>query len=320
MKIFKPYTNLIETALARQDWDREPEELYQPISYVLSLGGKRLRPALCLAGCDLYGGKIEEAVMPALGIEIFHNFSLVHDDIMDQASLRRGKKTVHRKWDLNRGILSGDAMLVKAYQYIAEVDRSVLPMILQSFSRTALEVCEGQQMDMNFETEKQVSEEEYLEMIELKTAVLVACALKVGAHIGGAKPEQAQALWDFGLYMGMAFQVQDDLLDAFGDPQKVGKTPGGDILQDKKTLLMIYAAQADEQKLSELQGRSWQEREKVAAFQKFFQESEARKKTEEKRDMLLEQALAALKDARSENQALEEKLADFARWLAHRDK
>lgn len=320
MHKFREYSSLIENTLARQDFDREPEELYQPLRYILALGGKRLRPALSLAACDLYGGSLSEALMPALGIELFHNFSLLHDDIMDQADLRRGKMTVHKKWDVNRAILSGDAMLVKAYQYIAQVEHSVLPKVLRCFSDTALGICEGQQMDMNFETRDAVSEEEYLEMIELKTAILLGAALKIGALVGGASGTAAQHLYRFGLSAGLAFQVQDDLLDAFGDPAKVGKQPGGDILQGKKTLLMIYAAEREPKKLAALAAQDYARPEdQVAAYVAFFEQSGVRQAVVAKRDALLAEALAALAEAQAKNAEVEQQLGEFARWLALRE-
>lgn len=320
MDRFDHYVKLVENTLARQDFDLEPIELYRPISYILGLGGKRLRPAMVLAGCELFEGKVEDALLPSLGVEIFHNFSLVHDDIMDDASLRRGKKTVHEKWNTNIAILSGDAMLVKAYQYVAEVDKAKLPSVLKVFSQTALEICEGQQMDMNFEERQDVSEEEYLEMIRLKTAVLLGAALEIGALVGGANHNSAESLYEFGVNAGLAFQVQDDLLDAYGDPQKVGKKAGGDILQEKKTLLMIYAKALDQKGLSELQARKLEGDQKVKAFCAFFDACSARAKAEAKREELLNASLSALEEAHGKDVQLKEQLAQFAKWLSHRDR
>jgi geranylgeranyl diphosphate synthase type II len=322
MQDFKRYQRLLENTLVRQDFDHEPKELYEPIAYILALGGKRLRPALTLAGCDLFEGELADALMPALGIEVFHNFSLVHDDIMDKAEVRRGKKTIHQKWNTNTAILSGDAMLVKAYQYMAKVDQSLLPQILKSFSATALQICEGQQMDMNFETQTEVSEANYLEMIRLKTAVLLGCALKIGALVGKASVKQAQSLYGFGVNAGLAFQVQDDLLDAFGDPDKFGKKVGGDILQDKKTLLMIYSKSSNLPEWQALSGKdfSYSETEKVAAWQQFFISSGAKANAEAKRDALLAEAYQALEQAAGTNAAVQEQLKEFATWLAHRDR
>lgn len=319
MEKFKDYVSLIENSLARQDFDQEPIELYRPISYILSLGGKRLRPAMVLAGCDLFHGTLEDAVLPALAIEMFHNFSLVHDDIMDDAHLRRGKKTIHEKWGTNVAILAGDAMLVKSYQYLNQVDKSILAKVLDIFSKTALEVCEGQQFDMNFETSSSVSEEDYLEMIRLKTAVLLGAALQIGALIGKANTSQASALYKFGVDAGLAFQVQDDLLDAFGDPDKFGKKVGGDILQDKKTLLMIYAKEYAPKELEALQSENLEGEAKVKAFQKFFIECGAETKAISKREELLKSALNALASADAKNDKVKVQLTNFAQWLSHRD-
>jgi geranylgeranyl diphosphate synthase type II len=320
MENIKHYQNLIENTLARQDYEQEPQELYAPMAYFMALGGKRLRPALTLAGCDLFNGELAEAIMPALGIEVFHNFSLVHDDIMDQAPLRRGKKTVHQKWNTNVAILAGDALLVKAYQYIATVNSNVLPPILKCFSATALQICEGQQMDLNFENQKQVTEDDYLEMIRLKTAVLLGAALQIGALTAGAPLAKAQHLFDFGINAGLAFQVQDDLLDAFGDPHKFGKKVGGDILQDKKTLLRIYCEKAAPQEALKLSKLALSEKDKVEAWQSLFNKSGAQAQAENKRDAFLILAHKALKNASGTNPAVAEELAEFATWLAHRDR
>ncbi len=218
-----------------------PTDLYQPIRYVLSLGGKRLRPILALMACNLFSDEVEPAIEAALGIEIFHNFTLVHDDIMDNADKRRCQLTVHRKWSDNVAILSGDTMQIQAYQHLAQVPAWLLPKILQLFSQTAIEVCEGQQLDMDFEKKPEVTQEEYLEMIRLKTAVLLAASLQIGAWIGGATDQEAQLLYEFGSSLGLAFQLQDDLLDVYGDSQTFGKNIGGDIVSNKKTFLLISA-------------------------------------------------------------------------------
>lgn len=321
MDKIQDYVRLLESSLASQNFDSEPKELYQPMAYILSLGGKRLRPALSLAACELFGSAPEKALMPALGIEVFHNFSLVHDDIMDEAELRRGSATVHKKWNRDIAILSGDAMLVKAYQYIAQVEPPILPAVLACFSQTALEICEGQQRDMNFESMAAVSESEYLEMIRQKTAVLLGAALKIGALCGGASEASADSLYHFGINAGLAFQIQDDLLDAFGDPQKVGKKAGGDILQDKKTLLMIYARELDPTAFQSLKSSSFvNDESKVEAWCHLMETSGARAKAEKQRDQLLKQALADLDAAHGENVALKDELAQFARWLSQRDR
>lgn len=218
-----------------------PVELYEPISYILELGGKRMRPVLLLMAAELFEGDIEKAMKPALGIEVFHNFTLLHDDIMDKAPLRRNQATVHEKWNSNIAILSGDTMFVKSFQLMMETESKYLKEVLEVFSKTAIEVCEGQQLDMNFETQSNVSIEDYLHMITLKTAVLLAGSLQIGALISGAKNEDAHHLYEFGKNIGIAFQLQDDILDVFGDAEKFGKLVGGDILSNKKTFLLLKA-------------------------------------------------------------------------------
>jgi len=254
MKTLKELHVLIEKEIDQQEKALEPKELYEPIWYTLRNGGKRLRPILVLMGCHIFNDDVTQALKPALGIEMFHNFTLLHDDIMDKAFLRRNQPTVHIKWDINRAILSGDALAIQANVYIASVKREVLPEVLGVFNKTALEVCEGQQYDLNFEIRDEVREEEYMQMISLKTAVLLAGSLKIGALIGNASEEQAEKLYSFGHDMGMAFQLQDDYLDSFGNPETFGKKIGGDILANKKTLLLIkareYADQASLKKLN----------------------------------------------------------------------
>ena len=231
----------IRTSIEKVLVDEQPQTLFDPARYILSLGGKRLRPVLTLMAVDLFGKEVEAAINPALAIEIFHNFSLLHDDLMDQADMRRGYPTVHKKWNANSAILSGDAMVIEAYKYIARVPPAFLPEILDLFSTTAMEICKGQQYDMDFEQRQDVSETEYIEMIRLKTAVLIGCALKIGAIMANASANDADALYAYGLNMGLAFQLKDDLLDVYGDPTTFGKKIGGDIVSNKKTFLLIKA-------------------------------------------------------------------------------
>jgi len=234
----KMFLSYLET----ESFDQPPQELYQPVNYILQLGGKRLRPVLLLMGANLFTQNFKNALPAALAIEIFHNFSLVHDDIMDKAPLRRGQPTVHIRYGQNAGILSGDVMLILTYQYLSKLSNpSQLPQILETFNRLAIEVCEGQQYDMNFETQSSVEISDYLRMIELKTSVLIAGALKIGAIIGGGGEKDATELYEFGRNVGIAFQLQDDILDTFGDPEKFGKKTGGDIVQNKKTFLLLKA-------------------------------------------------------------------------------
>lgn len=241
LKSIADLQEVLMEALQKTSFATEPAELYQPISYILSLGGKRLRPALVLMATDMYGADVSSAIPQAIGIELFHNFTLMHDDIMDDAPLRRGKTTVHEKWNTNIGILSGDALFVKAYQSIVKSKPQYLAELIDLFNQTALEVCEGQQYDMNFETQERVSMSEYLKMIKFKTAVLLACALKSGALVADASEKDQQHLYDFGIHIGLAFQLMDDILDVYGYQKDFGKQIAGDILCNKKTCLYIKA-------------------------------------------------------------------------------
>lgn len=282
MRTFEEICRTIEEALARLTFDQPPRSLFDPITYILSLGGKRIRPALALMACDLFGGKNEDVLQPALGLEVFHNFTLLHDDLMDEADRRRDKPTVHKLWNPNVAILSGDAMLICAYQLVAKANDKA---ILELFSRTALEICAGQQYDMEFESRSDVTEEEYLEMIRLKTAVLLACALKVGAMIGGASTADADALYDYGIHIGLAFQLQDDLLDVYGDPKTFGKNIGGDILCNKKTFLLINALSAASEEQRQVMEdwmarKTYDAQEKIAAYTNLYNELSIRDLTE----------------------------------------
>ena len=237
---------------------KEPKSLYEPVNYILQLGGKRLRPILTLMTAEIFDCNYKQALNAALSVEVFHNFSLVHDDIMDDAPLRRGQETVHEKWDINTGILSGDAMLILAYQLFENYEAPVFQDLAKLFSKTALEVCEGQQYDVDFETRDDVTIPEYLKMIEYKTAVLVGAAMKMGAIVANASQKCQNAIYDFGRHLGIAFQLQDDYLDAFGDPKTFGKQVGGDIIENKKTYLYLKAVQfsnaSDRRQLQHLYG------------------------------------------------------------------
>ena len=256
MLTIQDYQEIIKRKIAELHFDFAPIELYEPITYTMGLGGKRLRPTLTIMTCDIFGGKIEEAVNAALGLETFHNFTLLHDDIMDKAPIRRGEPTVYKKWDANRAILSGDTMMVLAYDYLLDSPKDLLFDLFTVFNKVGKEVCEGQQYDMNFETADRVSIDEYLEMIKLKTAVLIGGSMHVGAIIARASTEQCQLVYNFGENIGMAFQLQDDLLDAFGDTSVFGKQTGGDIRTNKKTYLYLKALEladeADKRRLEEL--------------------------------------------------------------------
>ena len=239
MQKIETYQKLFIDNLNKYDVDKEPNNLYEPINYILKLGGKRLRPVLTLMTAEVFGSEANLALDAALSVEVFHNFSLIHDDIMDDAPLRRGKQTVHEKWDLNTGILSGDAMLILAYQLFENYDSEKFQSLAKLFSKTALEVCEGQQYDIDFEMRNDVTIPEYLKMIEYKTAVLVGAAMKMGAIVAGASQTDQEGIYDFGRFLGIAFQLQDDYLDAFGNPETFGKQVGGDILENKKTYLYL---------------------------------------------------------------------------------
>lgn len=243
MNSISKYKEITSQYISSLKIDKTPNELYDPIRYILSLGGKQLRPVLTLFSAEIFGIDNEKAIHAATAIELFHNFSLIHDDIMDDAPLRRGQKTVHEKWNVNTAILSGDAMLILAYQYFENYEPKIFKELAKLFSKTALEVCEGQQMDINFETRNDVSVEEYIKMIEYKTAVLVGAALQMGAIVAETSDENKMAIYNFGLNLGIAFQLQDDYLDAFGDSASFGKQIGGDILENKKTYLYLLALQ-----------------------------------------------------------------------------
>ena len=246
MHAISHYQELISEYFSELHLAKEPKNLYEPIEYILALGGKRMRPILTLMATEVFDVDCKKAIPAATAIEVFHNFSLVHDDIMDDAPLRRGNETVHEKWDINTGILSGDAMLILAYQHFEEYEPKIFRALAKLFSKTALEVCEGQQYDVDFETRDDVTIPEYLKMIEYKTAVLVGAAMKMGALVAETSEENANLIYDFGLSLGTAFQLQDDYLDAFGDPETFGKQVGGDIIENKKTYLYLKAIQFGE--------------------------------------------------------------------------
>ncbi len=244
----------INNEIAKLDWKREPYGLYEPIEYTLAAGGKRVRPQLAVIASQMFGGKDEEVLPAALALEVFHNFTLLHDDVMDHAEVRRGRPTVHVKWDANTAILSGDQMLIEAYKLLAKIPAEKLPKILQLFNKMGTEICEGQQYDVDFESQQHVEIDQYLKMIRLKTSVLLATALQMGAYIAGAGEEEQEALYQFGIHVGLAFQIQDDILDVWGNPTTFGKALGGDISCNKKTFVTINALQiADVESLKELQ-------------------------------------------------------------------
>jgi geranylgeranyl diphosphate synthase, type II len=281
-------------------YGEQPSELYEPIRYIMALGGKRIRPMLVLLSAKMFDDDIEKALLPAAGVEVFHNFTLMHDDIMDKAPLRRGQQTVHEKWNANIAILSGDVMLVRAYELMAKAEPDKLGRVLQLFSKTAAEVCEGQQLDMNFEQRTKVSIPEYIQMITLKTAVLVGFSLELGAILQSAPDTDAEHLKAFGDNIGIAFQLRDDLLDVYGDKDKFGKQVGGDILSDKKTFLMLTALeQANPEQLQTIV--SWRDKTqetiaeaKVQAITKVYDQLNIRQQTEQQIDLYFKEALRHL--------------------------
>ncbi|WP_019671226.1 polyprenyl synthetase family protein [Eudoraea adriatica] len=293
------YRGCFNSYLEKKIRTKEPQNLYDPIVYIMDLGGKRLRPILTLISTDVFGGKYEDALDAALAIEIFHNFSLVHDDIMDAAPLRRGEITVHKKWDVNTGILSGDVMLINSYQYFESYPADLFKSLIEVFSKTAIEVCEGQQYDMDFEIRDDVTVPDYLKMITYKTAVLVAAAMKMGAIIARSSEELQSAIYDYGINLGIAFQLQDDYLDAFGDPENFGKQVGGDIIENKKTFLYIRAMElATEEEKRELKNlfsiKPQNPHEKIQTVKQIFIKSGAAELTRKEIEKYTKQAFQIL--------------------------
>lgn len=305
-------------------FEAAPRGLYEPCDYILSLGGKRLRPALAVMACELFDDQPHRALHVAWAVELFHNFSLIHDDIMDAAPLRRGQPTVHTRWNQTTAILSGDVMLIKAYQsLVREADPAHVPQLIEVFNRVATGVCEGQQMDVDFETSEAVTLSEYLRMIELKTAVLLGGALQLGAIVGGASARDQELLDQFGRLTGVAFQIQDDLLDTYGDPEKFGKQVGGDILQHKKTFLVLktfeLADTVDRERLRALMRTDTETApdQKIAAVRAIFDRYEVERLVETEKNAYEKRALAAL-DAVSVPEARKTELRKMAAELLHR--
>ena len=286
---------LVNKYLDNLSYDRKPSSLYEPIRYVLSMGGKRIRPVLMLLSYNMFRENPEEILMPACALETYHNYTLLHDDLMDNADLRRGHETVHRKWDANTAILSGDSMLVLAYQRMAQCDKQKMPEVLSLFTETALEIGEGQQYDMDFEHRNDVTEDEYIEMIRLKTSVLLACAMKIGAILAGASKEDADNLYRFGEQIGLAFQLQDDYLDVYGDTRVFGKAIGGDITSNKKTYMLINAMlRANDTQRAELEkwisATEFDREEKIAAITRLYNDIGIDKLAQEKINFYFEQS------------------------------
>lgn len=299
MRELQDLQQLIDKAVTNLKYPVYPAELYEPIAYILSMGGKRMRPALLLMACDLFGGDVEKALPPALAIEVFHNFTLMHDDIMDNAPLRRGKVTVHEKWNQNAAILSGDVMLIEGYKLMMQVEDRLLRVILDIFNNTAVGVCEGQQLDMDFEVRNDVKIDEYIYMIRLKTAVVLGGALKIGSILGGADMKDAELIAEFGENLGLAFQLQDDILDVYGSPEKFGKQVGGDIISNKKTYLLIKAlelANADQKaELTKwIKAEQFDQQEKVEAVTTIYSDVQVRQHAEATMHTYADKAFEAL--------------------------
>lgn len=315
---------LIEEHIQNLSIPDTPPELYEPVRYILSLGGKRIRPALVLLACDLFAGAVEPALIPAMAIEIFHNFTLLHDDIMDRSEKRRGSPAVHVKYNENVAILSGDVMSILASRLMNNAPAAVLNVVQDVFTRTAMQVCEGQQLDMNFEGLSSVTEDAYLNMIELKTAVLIAASLKIGAILGGSSLRDAEDLYQFGKNMGMAFQLQDDLLDTYGDPSMIGKNVGTDIVDNKKTFLVIQALKAAsasqrEELIGLFESKDVDRDEKIRRVTSIFSELNVRETTEKRIKDYYKLAITSLENLnRPEDRKTE--LYNFASFLMNRNR
>ena len=310
--------------LERLPYDRQPASLYDPVRYVLAIGGKRIRPVLALLGYNLWREHPEDILMPAIGLETYHNYTLLHDDLMDNADMRRGQMTVHKKWDANKAILSGDSMLVLAYQRVAQVPAEKLQQVLDLFTVTALEIGEGQEYDMSFETRNDVTEDEYIEMIRLKTSVLLACALKMGAILADAPQQDAERLYRLGEQIGLAFQLQDDLLDVYGDPKVFGKAVGGDITSNKKTYMLINAFnRANDKQRAELSlwinAKTFNRDVKVAEVTRLYDEIGIRQLCEQKINCYFEQARQTLAEVDVPAEC-KQALSAYMDELLHRNK
>ena len=300
----------INHEIAKLNWEREPKGLYAPIAYTMAAGGKRVRPQLAMIACGIFGGNEQEVAPAAMALEVFHNFTLLHDDVMDKAEVRRGRPTVHIQWNENTAILSGDQMMIEAYKLLAEVPADKLHKVLHLFNKMATEICEGQQYDVDFESQEHVTIEEYLKMIRLKTSVLLATALQIGSYLAGANEAQQEALYQFGINVGLAFQIQDDILDVWGDPKTFGKAVGGDISCNKKTYVYLTAQQlADDELTEEL--HQWygsvldDNTEKIAAVKGIFEQLNVRAACEAVVEDYTQKALLIL-DTLPQNAATEQ--------------
>ena len=301
MQEVKYYQNIINEELRNIHFPEKPIDLYEPIEYLLSIGGKRIRSCLTLLSAEMFDCAVSKALPTSLAVEIFHNFSLMHDDIMDKAPLRRGQQTVHEKWGTNTAILSGDYMLIQSYQFISQNDSAVLPALMKVFNQTAAEVCMGQQLDMNFEQSEDVTIPDYIEMIKLKTAVLIGAALQMGAIVANADDQSTKLLYEYGGNLGIAFQLQDDYLDVFGDAEKFGKQVGGDILENKKTYLLLKALELanEDQKakiLSWLNKTEYNSNEKIQGIVGIYNQLDIQRYIKEEMKRYTDQAFASLNE------------------------
>jgi len=324
MHQFEDILHLIEDAINDIPLDKKPEDLYQPVKYTMALGGKRLRPTLCLMSCEMFGGNIEDALDVAIGIEVFHNFTLLHDDIMDDAPIRRGQASVFKKWDQNIAILSGDTMFALAMHKISESPIKVLKEVLDIFSDTAIEVCEGQQYDMDFESIQDVSIDEYIEMIRLKTAVLLGCSVKTGAIIAGTDKTNQDLIYEFSIKLGLAFQLKDDLLDTYGDEKVFGKKNGNDIVSNKKTFLLLKAlekANADQKSNINflISQSSLEKSDKIKRMVNIYNQLDIQGETENKISDYYQQAEEILNDIDIDN-GKKAIIKDFTQYLMKRTK
>ena len=318
MQSIKPFATYFENGLENYSFPKSPQNLYDPLTYFLKLGGKRIRPLLTLMATEMFGINKESAIHASLAIELFHNFSLIHDDIMDNAPLRRGEQTVHEKWNEDIAILSGDVLLIKAYQALAKQENQHIPSLLNLFNRTAVEVCEGQQMDMDFEGMYDVTIAKYIEMIRLKTSVLLGCALEFGAIVANASEKDRQLIYDFGQNLGIAFQIQDDILDLYGDPEKFGKQIGGDILSNKKTLLLLKARELSQPNEVDHLLQLTNSSEKIASAQTLFNKLGVVSFARQQMEYYQQKALLAL-DEISVHAERKKVLVDLSEFLFQRE-
>lgn len=321
MKLIAPYLKLVEEHLNQNPFPTQPKNLYEPIEYFLEIGGKRMRPILVLMGHEVFKKDYEEAIYPAMAVELFHNFTLIHDDIMDNAPLRRGKVTVHEKWDNNIAILSGDVLMIYAYQSLIKSKSKYKNEMLELFNKTAIEVCEGQQMDMDFETREDVTIDEYLEMIRLKTAVLVGCSLELGALSAGVPPHEAKKMYEFGQNLGISFQLKDDYLDVYADQDKFGKQVGGDIISDKKTFLLLKSIELSKDLNNKKLAESLQIKDvdkKVKAVTEVYNALDIPKITQEVINDYFNRAIDSLNSV-GVDEVKKAKLYELAVYLLHRE-